>query len=248
MIPLILMTFFLLRAVGYDFLSAVTYMQYSGAAFPVPPYPTLLITMLCPSVIALLFAFTSMLWTTPYNVGVLTVMTRIIFAWSFDRVTPSKLAEVNDRVHVPVYTVILCLVLSEIFLYLATYAAQLLALYSVGCFIFLVSTILASSVSCLLFPYRNKDLYNVSTVKKYDLGRIPFAAIVGGVSTLVTLWVISVLIEHRATLFYGWSDISILESVTIPYIIGLAFYYIARVVRARQHIDMGLAFKQIPPE
>jgi uncharacterized membrane protein (DUF4010 family) len=36
--------------------------------------------------------------------------------------------------------------------------------------------------------------------------------------------------------------------VTVVYLLGIAGYYVVRSIRKRRGIDIGLVFKEIPPE
>ena len=47
--------------------------------------------------------------------------TRCLFAWSFDRLLPEKVAAVNDRTHSPVNATLIAVVVAEIALYFYTY-------------------------------------------------------------------------------------------------------------------------------
>ena len=248
MIPLIFMTFFINRVVGKEFLSAVTYAFYSGLSFPVYPYPTLFITMLLPPTIAVFFSFTCFLWAIPYCMGCFCTLTRRIFAWSFDRLLPEKLAEVSERFHTPIYSILLIFVLSIIIYPIVVYAGQLLAIYSVLCLLYLLGAVVVPSISCALFPFRKKEQYKGSPISKYDIGKVPFATIIGILSAGVALWVAYVFWAWRDVLMAGWTDLQIVLSQVIVVIVGLGLYYIIYSYRKRQGIDLSIVFKEIPPE
>jgi amino acid transporter len=249
MIPLILMGFLLVRAAGYEFLSSVTYAMYSGESFPVPPYPSFFIAMMSPPAIALLFAFTSMFWTTSYNVACIAALARKFFAWSFDRIVPEKLSHVSERFHAPVYATALGLIIGEIFLYIVVYYGNLLLIYSVLCLLYLVSTTFPVALSCAIFPYRTKGLYELSSVKRHKIGGLPLATVVGILALAVNIFVAYILLgPYREVLFAGWDLATIVGSNAAVLILGLVVFYIAKTYRKRQGLSIDLAFKEIPPE
>ena len=61
------------------------------------------------------------------------IITRDMFAWSFDRLLPAKFSEVNERFHTPVWSIFANFIVAEILVLLFTYLPQYTSgFFSVG--------------------------------------------------------------------------------------------------------------------
>ncbi len=94
---------------GYDFIGSISYLFNTGSsAYPltVPLFPNVLISMLTTNSV-LLWAITIgfIASTVGPVIGVYMVVSRAIFAWSFDRLIPGKFGSVSERFHTPVYAI-----------------------------------------------------------------------------------------------------------------------------------------------
>jgi basic amino acid/polyamine antiporter, APA family len=119
---------------GQDFIGALA---TNGLAFPNAnlPFPAVMpalgLFVTTNPVIHMIIALTflaAIFWIQPPAV---LIGTRNLFAWSFDRVLPGKLSEVNDRLHSPVIATIIVAVVIELFTYIAiktTFFGNLLGL------------------------------------------------------------------------------------------------------------------------
>jgi APA family basic amino acid/polyamine antiporter len=171
--------------------------------------------------------------------------TRIIFALSFDRLLPTKIAEVNRRSHAPVYAVALVAVLMGGFTVVGN-STTLLTLFRN---ILLVAlTILAiGSICAAALPYRRPELFAASpmVVQGQVLG-IPFITLVGGLAALLFAGLV-VNVASRLEYSGGYSTGSILTLAAIA-LAGIALYAVARIGLNRRGIDLRLAMQELPPE
>lgn len=79
------------------------------------------------------------------------IATRNLFSWSFDRLLPGKLADVNERLHSPVIATIVIAIVIEVFTYITiktNYFGQLLGL---AAFSALVGTLCYIAFTSLAF-------------------------------------------------------------------------------------------------
>ncbi len=244
-----LWAFGIYNAFGYDFFSAANYLvNCCSSTVPLPftasvnalftylPGQNPLVEILG----ALAFGL-AWIWLTPTD---FIPVVRNMFAWAFDRVGPSWLADVNDRFHTPVKSILLSAALGEILLILAIYTTGISIVFANGA-ILINLAFLITSIAGILFPFRAKKIFEQSPgwVKK-RVGGVPVVTLVGIFSAIVEL-----------ILLYGGVTNAVIGGAPASYpfsagiaISGIVIYYIAKMYRKRQGIDLSLVFKDIPPE
>lgn len=171
-------------------------------------------------------------------------LSRNIFAWSFDRLLPEKVAEVSPRTHSPVAAVVVITIVSVISVVILALNPQLTFL--VGLF-GLCLTYLAVAIAGILFPYRQRDVFEASPYNR-RVGRIPVMTLVG-IASLVTMagaTAILLLDENSGT---NWrlNTNRVLLGAGI-FLAGFPLYYMIRAIQRARGVDVDLAFRQIPPE
>jgi basic amino acid/polyamine antiporter, APA family len=234
------------HAFGYDFFSAANYLTAAGIPSPLPIAASVnsLFTIIPQNPVveilgALAFGL-AWIWLTPTDF--LPVVSNL-FAWSFDRVGPARLADVNDRFHTPIKTIILAGVIGEVMLILFVYTNFSVAFANTTILLNLVFFI--TSVAAILFPYRAKDIFELapSWVKAKVLG-VPAVTLVGIFSAAVELLLLYAAFTNA---FIGGAPVSYPISAGIA-IAGLVIYYVAKWYRKSQGIDLETVFKTIPPD
>jgi hypothetical protein len=114
-----------------------------------------------------------------------------------------------------------------------------------------VVTILAVSVAALVYPFRQRALYEGSPASTSVLGIrvLPVAAVLSIIVAIALAYVV---------LYYP--ELGILNSFGLPgplagliymaalVILGLLIYNIARAARKAQGIDLSLIYRELPPE
>jgi amino acid transporter len=172
------------------------------------------------------------------------LFTRCTFAWSFDRIAPRFLSDVNPRFHTPVKTIALFTLIGIFwwwfYLYSGMYA--LIAAVTIGVSI----TFILTSIAGILFPYLRKDLYEASPAKKEILG-IPVITIAGVIATIYMCIMVGMYLVHP-----GLRELSISPSVAALIIAiliaSILIFYAARIYHKRKEgIDIMWAFKELPP-
>jgi basic amino acid/polyamine antiporter, APA family len=183
-------------------------------------------------------------WLSP-AVAVFMLCTRIVFALSFDRLIPTKLAEVNDRSHAPIYAVAFvgAIVMA---LTIIGNTSTLLTLFRN--FILISNVILAvGSLCAAVLPYRRPELFAASPapLKGRVLG-VPAISVVAGISALAFTG-LAVDIGARSQYSGGYSSGSII-TLAITVLCGGVLYAMSRWHMSRRGIDLRLAMKELPPE
>src|SRR6266699_549257 len=170
--------------------------------------------------------------------------TRVIFAAAFDRILPDRAAEVSEKRKVPFYSLILMLipavVLSALYAYNATFAS-----YTLDATLVIAVTYLFSAFAVVLLPFIKKELWNASPASRIKLFGVQVVPAAGW----VTIGLLGFnLYEWLSNSTYGVNSTDSLIYMLGTYLLALVIYVVARIVRSRQGIDLGLINKEIPVE
>jgi APA family basic amino acid/polyamine antiporter len=183
-------------------------------------------------------------WLVPTVPMSLLIMTRCMFGWSMDRVAPDALSRVSSRTNSPYVSVIVVTVMAAVISWFWAYTSVFTVV--VGAF----GQVITLGIGCLaasLIPFKQKDLYATSPIAGY-LGRLPKLTIVAVLGALGALLIVlnfardpSSGVDVNSSPVMFWVSIGMFPA-------GVALYYLSGAIRRRQGIDLGLAFREIPPE
>jgi amino acid transporter len=243
--------FFLISyTAGSAFFSALAYMSFAS-----PANNPLTVPATFPSILSILtvdnpalYWFIFIAFIADYLIFALAIyqmLSRAFFAWSFDRVFPQAIADVNERLHAPMKAIIFTFVLGEVFT--AIWAVIPFALGWLNVTLAFVLILAIVGLTGAVFPYRNRSIYEGSPkIVKVSVGRIPVMTICGVLT--VILMIAAFVYSYLTPSFSGPTSPLALVVTTALFISGFAIYYIAKAFRSRQGINLGLVFKQVPPE
>ncbi len=220
-----------------------------GYVLPVQPYYNLIASIAANnSVFALLIAVSFIFWNLPAMFPNTFMPVRTIFAWSFDRILPSRLSDVSERTHAPVPAIIVASIIVAGILAWSVLSSSFATLLSMGVLAGVV-TILSVSVAAIAFPFRRPDLFKNSPAN-VRIGGIPLLPIVAVLSIVVIIGLAYLVLSYQqlgiATPQLGPLPGFIFMGSLI--VIGLIIFYVARFVRARQGINLDLIYSELPPE
>ena len=240
--------FFLLMAktFGWAFYQNANAAFFNGT-FPLPvwPYPFMFVGWLVHNTaVQVILILVMSLWFFGWVGTLFLSSTRVIFAAAFDRVLPDRAAEVSEKRKVPLYSLILMLLpavgLSAIYAYSTSFRT-----YTLDATLVIAVTYLISAIAVVLLPFVKKDLWRASPASKVKLLGVPIVP-VSGVITILLLGfcLIAWLVNDN----YFVNNPSSLIFMGAMYVLAIVLYVVARVVRRRQGIDLGLINKEIPVE
>lgn len=181
-------------------------------------------------------------------VSELFVLSRNIFAWSFDRILPSAFAGVNSRTRTPVNAVIVMVIASMVYLYISifntSYLSVLFTYGTAGTFLAFIFVALAA----IVYPYRRKDLFEQASdpVAKKKYGGVPLITILGILTFVISIYVVYALVAPAIGGVSFGTDL--FEGIIPTFIIGVVIYVVAYAARRSQKVDLSLIAKEIPPE
>jgi amino acid transporter len=243
----------LFHTAGEKFMASISYLagQPTGYPLPVAPYYNLIASLSANSgLFAVLVAVSFLFWNLPAMFPNTFMPVRSIFAWSFDRILPEKLSEVNERTHAPIPAIITASVIVFLILGWSVLSTSFFTLLSMGVLAGVV-TITMVAFTAFIFPWRRRDLFTSSpaNVRIFGIPVLPIAAVL----SLAVIWGLAYIvlaypqlgINGQLGLEGPWAGILFMAGLVV---VGLLIYFIARTVRKAQGINLDLIYRELPPE
>ena len=174
---------------------------------------------------------------------------RIVFAWSFDRLIPEAVCWIHPKLRSPVIAIVIITLIAELGVVDASglfwpgsvMGAQLNFVF------FAVCTMFVPVTAMTLFPYLKPDLFeNASAMVRRKLGPVPVITIVGIITLAYMVWMVVASFLYPAV---GGGINSVKLGILAGLVIsGLVVFYAARAYRlSREGIDINWTFQSIPP-
>jgi APA family basic amino acid/polyamine antiporter len=235
------------KTFGWSFYMNVN-AQWAGAgkaALPIFPYPVLMASWVVHNAaFQFILILIMSLWFFGWVGTLFLSSTRVIFAAAFDRVLPDAAAQVSEKRRVPFASLVLMLLpavgLSALFAYDTTFAQ-----YTLDATLVIAVTYLFSAIAVVILPLRKPDLWAASPASKVKLLGVPVVPVAGVVTIALLVYN---LVEWLSNSTYGVNHKGSLIYMGAMYVLAIVIYVGARIIRARQGIDLGLINKEIPVE
>lgn len=238
------------KAVGDNWMYAVGYLYDNAPAayanvVPFPPALTLWLSLIAyPNqflvvLVPVLYVFGSLPGVFVY----FWIPSRYFFAWSFDRIIPTKMAEVSKRYRTPHFSVLAVTVMAILVLALIAFTS-FPTVETLGAVIWEVA-FCVPAIATVIFPIRKKELLaSAPGFMRKSIGGVPLISIIGGLTAL-------------GFGYFGYLAF-VNPLITTPTLIGevttigivvacFAIYFVSSVYHKRRGVDMQMAFKEIPP-
>jgi len=233
---------------GGEFLGALSYLYAIGSdKYPLGSREPFFMWLFQYAVDPKLFTLMMIGWGAMVLAAILTYVAtavRFVFAWSFDRVVPTFLSNVDVRYHTPYAALIFVTIVAIVFqaLWLWTPLLQYFAYIVFGWMIMQIIT----SIAALVFPRRRGDIWERSPgIVKARIGPIPVLSMLAVISIALAAYLGYASISPA---FVGELNPSIMAFTIGLFIIGLAIYFISSLYHRRTGIPLELTFKELPPE
>ncbi|MFJ1597821.1 APC family permease [Streptomyces sp. NPDC088261] len=170
--------------------------------------------------------------------------TRYMLAWSLDRTVPHQLGEVSERFRTPVKAIAFCTVTGILALILLTNVANATLL---GALLAQIAAFIVVSIAGIVFPWRLRDVWESAGGKRV-LG-VPLVTLAGagGVLALGTLLMAFIFNDSINSTFGVTRALSLYFMVGVV-VSGVIWYFAALLLNRRRGVDLGLVFREIPPE
>ena len=239
------------QAFGYNFLSNLYTLTivYGAAPFPVVPYLDFLAAAISNNLtigaFIIIVATIQLFW---YQANAVFIGSRLLLSYSFDRIAPYALADLNPRFHAPIKGMVTCLVfglIMGVLVLLPSTSAAAFLMSGAASAILLLFPIAVVGVALLAYRYRFSKDYAGSPIAKSYLGG-PVYLIAAIVTIVYSLYTFYQYVSVPA--IFGSAGTEGLELIFGPIILLFAFYYVSRYIGTRKGADFKLIFSQIPPE
>ena len=235
------------KVFGFEFLGTAVFNVLTangGLTTPTDPSIALLTGILTKSpLITVLTSLGLALWMWMWIPAMHTFGVRAVVAWAFDRVAPAPLATISEKYHTPIVAITATTVVNLIFMALFVFTPWFSKIV-----ILIEAAVLAWSVvlgAGMFFPYLRPQIYEKSPIAGKTVFGLPIMTVgcfLGFIAAQFYFW----------TLFFdpnaAGHDPTQVMIVAGVFVLGLAFYYIMKMIRRSQGIDVTLAFKEIPIE
>ena len=238
----------LFKVTGYDFMVAVN-SGTSAYAIPTGPWYHFLASLVYNiPILTFLIVGSFLFWSLPAMVGNTYMPIRTWFAWSFDRLLPEKLSEVNERTHSPVWAILFEMILVTLMLVWSIVSTDFQTWLALGVLAGVVCVVIVA-IAAIAFPFRRPDLYKASPAN-WKIAGIPVLFIVAPLSVVVMGFLTWCTWQYPALALAGnpdnrWQIFAFMGMIVV---VGLVVYFASWFFRRRQGIDINLVYKELPPE
>lgn len=242
---ILLLTWAVLHAFGFAFMGNL------GAVDPgkvhlgfTPTFAELAASLTGNLPLMLLIGAGFLLWTYTWLPIYLLTTTRNLLAWSLDGLLPAAVADVDERLHAPVWAIAISAVLGIVSLWVYAFDPAFATI--AGFFGQVTGTFLITALAAVVFPWRQPDIFRASPVA-WRLRRIPVISLLGvlGMAGMAAIaW--AFLNDPLSGISFKAPTLLLVNAAV--FVSGFLFFWVVKAWRARQGIDLGLAFSEIPPE
>jgi basic amino acid/polyamine antiporter, APA family len=231
---------------GSNFINSIAYIAAIGKnPLPMLPYLGYLTSFATTNpVLAILPSIGFLFAALGVVIAIVLLLTRVFFAWSFDRILPTRISEVDDRFHAPRNALVVVAVIGLIFCYLYYFTPALayLTYGSLG----LWGPQIVVGLAAMLFPYKRKNIFQQAPqfVQK-KIGPVPWMVIFGLATLVGSVFntIIAILpVYTGAPINPLYIFAFVLTVIVAPVIYAITYYHNKSI-----GIDMSLAFQELPP-
>jgi len=238
--------FLIYRLAGFEWFQALSNLFFSYPAnYPLPAPPWVYYVALMGTDIQILWtiagiAFIALILLWP--IGPVMVASRTLFAWSFDRIAPTILADVNPRYKSPFKALALifgvAFVVSCIYIFTTvfTWFANVTLAFSLAAII--------PCIAAIVYPRRKE--YDDSAAKPFRIGNVPLISICGVIALFVQIFIS--YNAYATPAISGPVGYPALSLIVLSFVLGpLLFEASRRYHLKKEALDISLSFKEIPP-
>jgi amino acid transporter len=246
---LLLAILIFMKTVGYDFfVSAFSgNLDAPGAASGVGSAGYVYFAGLVASNTALvaILSFAFLGWFLPACFTQAAMVQRAIMTWSFDGLLPKRFASVNDRTHTPGVAILTTAIVSIPLAAWIAYSSNFFQYFAIAAVSAYPSLVLIG-ITATLIKRRRPELYR-GTSAEWRLGGVEVLPVVGVLCSLVGAGAIFLLFYFHTNFGLKYTTETAIYLVGM-FVVGAAWWFGVREYRRRRGVDIGLAYKTIPPD
>src|SRR3990172_8738768 len=239
------------RLVPLEWIAAESYLgQTPAAGVTAMPWITFYAAILSPSfplvlIVAIAWIYTLINLAQTYFF----YCSRIIFAWSFDRLIPEAVCWIHPTLRSPIWAILIIAVVAEVGIIDSSgllWAGSVMGA-QLNFVFFAVVTMFVPVIAMTLFPYLKPALAQTASARvRRNLGSVPLIPGVGGTPLTYMVWMVIASFLYPAV--GGGINATKLAVLAGLVVTGLAVFYGARAYRlSREGIDINWTFQSVPP-
>ena len=175
----------------------------------------------------------------------LLLTTRSLFAWSFDRLAPNKVSDVNDRTHTPLVANGITFVLYVIVIAVTVYGPSRVLELAYTALLGQLPTFMLVAISAGMLPWLQRELYASAPIARYKIGGLPLIS-VAAVPTLAVYGYF--LYQYLTNAALGANSSFGLWCIPVFLGAGVVIYAVSWLINSQRGVDLALAFRGLPPE
>ncbi len=242
------------NTIGFNWATTVGYGWISGgsvpgtASYPLPYQPTqplfLAVSAYPNQLLITLMFITYFIGSLGPLFAYFWIPSKYLFAWSFDRVIPSKFADVSSKYHTAWVAVIATAVIAVIAEFLYSYLGYS-SYFTMGTVLWGISYTIPG-IALTVFPYVKKDLFAQAPgwLGKKVAG-IPLVSLMGLITTVGFGYVGFIAYSNPAITTVNTNSLELLGAMIV---LGFVIFYLSKWYHKREGLDTSMALKEIPPE
>ncbi|HEY6539809.1 MAG TPA: APC family permease [Ktedonobacteraceae bacterium] len=248
MLALLVVAF--MQAVGVQWIGSVGFLASNNASLlnlpgNLSPSFNFIVSLLTgnvivPLIIGIGFVFWALMGTPLSELQA----TRYMLAWAVDRMIPAPMGDVSERFHSPIKAIVFCTITGTLALIALVAFPQASLL---GALLAQIAAFILVSIAGILFPYRLRHVWEAAGGHKI-LG-IPSVTLagIGGVIVLGALMLLFIFNSTINSTFGVTARLSLSFMLGVV-VVGILWYVGAYFINRGRGIDVGLAYREIPPE
>jgi amino acid transporter len=247
-VALALIAFLADNAFGSTFINSAQFLSNNSKwTLPAAPFVNLFIGIAAPHTwLAVLLGVATVGGIAAIAVPTYLMGTRNMLAYSFDRVLPTKVSEVNDRTHTPIIALVIVMLMMIGFQAGFVFSAANFVVYLGASGIVVFVTFAIVGIAAVVFPYRRKSMYDESPIPKMRLAGVPLFAVMGLIDgALMTLYCILNFTNGSVT---GATNHTALLVLGLLVLVLAAIWVIAFFTARQRGLDLDVVQDQLPPE
>jgi basic amino acid/polyamine antiporter, APA family len=236
-----------LHTVGYNFFTSALAGNFTNGPVGSAGYAYFSALATGTAGIVTVLALTFIGWILPGLYINQAMVQRGFFTWSFDRLAPAKLAEVDERTHTPLVAIVVTFVVAVAAAAWVVWDTNFFKIFAIMQ-VFAYIPIVLVGISAMMIKSRRPDLYEGSAAQ-WKLGGVEVLPLAGLLSVGTGVFSLGLVyyFHENLGLLGGYYTATVLAPV-IVLVVAAVWYYAAKAASSGAGIDLDLTYRAIPPD
>jgi amino acid transporter len=236
-----------LHTVGYNFFTSALAGNFTNGPVGSAGYAYFSALATGTAGIVTVLALTFIGWILPGLYINQAMVQRGFFTWSFDRLAPAKLADVDERTHTPLVAIAVTFVVAVAAAAWVIWDTNFFKIFAIMQ-VFAYIPIVFVGISAMLIKTRRPDLYEGSAAQ-WKVGGVEVLPLAGLLSVFTGVFSLGLVyyFHENLGLLGGYYHATVLAPL-IVLVVAAVWYYAAKAVSSGIGVDLDLTYRAIPPD